>query len=195
MGWLKTTPLRGTHVTLEPLQRDHVAALCDAVRDGEAWRLWVADVPSPPRMTGYVETALAASDQRAFVVRENVSNGAIVGTTRFYGVDRVNRRALIGFTWYAARVRQTAVNSEAKYLLLSYLFDDNDAIAVEFRTHSLNMASRHAIERLGAKQDGLLRSHRIRADGTLRDTAVYSIIAAEWPAVRANLQAGLAAYD
>ncbi|MES1950418.1 GCN5-like N-acetyltransferase [Salinisphaera sp. S4-8] len=192
MTWLPAIERRGRHVMLEPLVRDHVDALCAAVRDGEAWRLWVADVPSPQQMRRYVETALAASDQRAFVVRER--SGDIVGTTRFYGVDAVNRRALIGFTWYAARVRGTAVNSESKYLLLSTLFDENDAIAAAFRTHSLNIASRRAIEALGAKQDGLLRNHRIRADGTLRDTAVYSIIAAEWPAVRANLRSRLAAY-
>lgn len=195
MNWLETTPLRGTHVTLEPLERAHVDALCDAVRDGEAWRLWVADVPGPQQMSDYVETALAATDQRAFVVRENGGSESILGTTRFYGVDTANRRALIGFTWYAARARRTEVNSESKYLLLSYLFDEHDAIAVEFRTHSFNAASRRAIERLGAKQDGLLRSHQIRADGTLRDTAVYSIIAAEWPAVRANLRSRLAEYD
>ena len=190
MGWLDSTRLQGEHVVLEPLAHGHVDALCTAVRDGEAWRLWVADVPSPQQMCAYVETALASTEQRAFVVRER--GGEIVGTTRFYGVDAGNRRALIGYTWYAARVRRTAINSESKYLLLSYLFDDNDAIAAEFRTHSMNTASRRAIERLGAKQDGVLRSHQIRADGTLRDTAVYSIITPEWPAVRANLRSRLA---
>lgn len=186
--WLPNELLEGEHVALEPLAEAHTADLQTAVRDGEAWKLWYASVPSPEAMAEYVRAAIegAEAGNIAYAVRANAT-GRIVGTTRYYGVDAPNRRALIGYTWYANAVRRTPVNTECKLLLLGNLFDNHNAVAVEFRTHFLNQASRAAIERLGAKLDGILRSHQIMRDGSLRDTAVYSIIATEWPAARMNL--------
>jgi len=121
-----------------------------------------------------------------FVIREAPTD-AIVGSTRYFNVDAVNRRLEIGHTWHAKRVQRTAVNTEAKLLLLTHAFEALDCIAVEFRTHFFNFASREAIARLGAKQDGVLRSHQLLPDGSLRDTVVFSIIAPEWPAAKRNL--------
>ncbi len=186
--WIKSAALAGDFVVLEPLQLDHVTALAEAVTDGEAWKLWFANVPSPEQMQSYVEQAIAASRNGdiAYAVRSKLT-GQVVGTTRYYQVDAKHKRALIGFTWYAASVRRTAINTECKLLLLQNLFENYGAIAAEFRTHFFNQPSRTAIERLGAKLDGILRHHQIMPDGSLRDTVVYSIIAAEWPAVKANL--------
>ncbi len=191
--WIKSAALEGDFVVLEPLQRDHVTALAEAVRDGEAWKLWFANVPSPEQMQSYVEQAIAASHNGdiAYAVRSKAT-GQVVGTTRYYQVDAKHKRALIGFTWYAASVRRTAINTECKLLLLQNLFEKYGAIAAEFRTHFFNQPSRAAIERLGAKLDGILRHHQIMPDGSLRDTVVYSIIAAEWPAVKANLKSKMA---
>jgi RimJ/RimL family protein N-acetyltransferase len=189
------TCLEGTYVALEPLMHSHVEALQSAVRDGELWQLWYASVPSPDEMARYVDTAIKASinGDMAFAVR-NLKTQQIVGTTRFYNVEPVHKRGLIGYTWYAKSAQGTAVNTEAKYLLMQYWFEVQKANAVEFRTHFSNQASRRAIERLGAKQDGILRSHQILKDGSIRDTVVYSIIASEWPAVKNNLQAKLARF-
>jgi RimJ/RimL family protein N-acetyltransferase len=173
----------------------HVDALQSAVRDGELWQLWYASVPSPDEMARYVDTAIRASTngEMAFAVR-NLKTQQIVGTTRLYNVEPAHKRGLIGYTWYAKSAQGTVINTEAKYLLLQYWFEVQQANAVEFRTHFFNEASRRAIERLGAKQDGILRSHQILKDGSVRDTVVYSIIASEWPAVRNNLQAKLAKF-
>jgi RimJ/RimL family protein N-acetyltransferase len=185
--------LRGCFVGLEPLTHSHVDGLIDAVTDGELWQLWYAIVPSPKEMTSYVAAAIKASinGNMAFVVRD-LKTQKIVGTTRFYNVEPAHKRGLIGYTWYAKSAQGTAINTEAKYLLLQYWFEVKQANAVEFRTHFFNETSRRAIERLGAKQDGILRSHQILKDGSVRDTVVYSIIASEWPAVKNNLQAKLA---
>jgi len=187
--------LEGAYVALEPLMHSHVDALQSAVRDGELWQLWYASVPSPDEMARYVDTAIKASinGDMAFAVR-NLKNQQIVGTTRFYNVESAHKRGLIGYTWYAKTAQGTAINTEAKYLLMQYWFEVQKANAVEFRTHFFNEASRRAIERLGAKQDGILRSHQILKDGSIRDTVVYSIIANEWPAVKINLQAKLAKF-
>ncbi|WP_105169955.1 GNAT family N-acetyltransferase [Pseudoalteromonas sp. T1lg23B] len=186
--WMKNVPLEGRYVTLVPLAFEHVKALINAVQDGEAWRLWYASVPKPEQMEDYVASAISDVEKGniAYAVINNQSQ-EIVGTTRYYQVDSDNRRAAIGYTWYANSACRTAINTEAKLLLLENLFVEHDAIAVEFRTHFLNHTSRRAIERLGAKLDGILRAHQITRDGSLRDTAVYSIIASEWPAVRNNL--------
>jgi RimJ/RimL family protein N-acetyltransferase len=146
-------------------------------------------------MVRYVDTAMKASinGDMAFAVR-NLKTQQIVGTTRFYNVEPAHKRGLIGYTWYAKSEQGTAINTEAKYLLMQYWFEVQKANAVEFRTHFFNEASRRAIERLGAKQDGILRSHQILKDGSIRDTVVYSIIASEWPAVKNNLQAKLATF-
>lgn len=186
--WPANKPLIGQHVTLEPLSTTHINALQQAVKDGEAWKLWYANVPTPDDMERYVNTAIsqASEGNLAYAVRLNSSN-EIVGTTRYYNADIANRRAMLGYTWYSDKVRRTAVNTECKFLLLQQLFEDFDAIAVEFRTHFFNHASRNAIERLGAKLDGILRSHQIGRNGELRDTVVYSIIASEWPTVKQHL--------
>jgi RimJ/RimL family protein N-acetyltransferase len=189
------TCLEGAYVALEPLKHSHVDALQSAVRDGELWQLWYASVPSPDEMARYVDTAIKAAvhGDMAFAVR-SLKTQQIVGTTRFYNVEPVHKRGLIGYTWYAKSAQGTVINTEVKYLLMQYWFEVQQANAVEFRTHFFNEASRRAIERLGAKQDGILRSHQILKDGSVRDTVVYSIIANEWPAVKNNLQAKLATF-
>jgi len=188
MSWLENIELRGALVTLEPLDMNHVEPLQAAVRDGEFWKLWYARVPSPEQMAGYVTAAIAEAKKGniAFAVRLKETD-KIVGTTRFYIVDESNRRPMLGYTWYAQSACRTGVNSETKLLLLQHVFEQKDAIAVEFRTHFFNQASRTAIERLGAKQDGILRSHQIMPDGSIRDTVVYSILRHEWPAIKDSL--------
>ncbi|SFU56670.1 GNAT family N-acetyltransferase [Nitrosospira multiformis] len=188
MSWLERIVLKGEIVTLEPLAPDHIEPLRYAVRDGEFWKLWYANVPSPGQMENYVITAIENAEKGniAFVVRLNATNG-IVGTTRFYNVDEANRRPMLGYTWYAKSVCKTGVNTESKLLLLQHVFEKKKAIAVEFRTHFFNQVSRTAIERLGAKQDGILRNHQIMRDGSIRDTVVYSILQHEWPSVKNNL--------
>jgi RimJ/RimL family protein N-acetyltransferase len=188
VNWLTQTTLKGEHVTLEPLSTAHIEGLKSAVMDGESFKLWYANVPTPAQMENYVEEAILAarSGNLAFAVIDNTS-GNVVGTTRFYSVDTLNNRAMLGFTWYSHCVRRTSVNTECKFLLLTHAFDSCGAIAVEFRTHSFNQASRTAIERLGAKFDGVLRSHQVLKDGSIRDTVVYSIIKSEWPCVSNNL--------
>ena len=186
--WIQPGPLQGQHVSLEPLTEQHTEALSAALRDGESWKLWYAFVPNPDELALYVQQAVQGAErgELAFVVKL-ADTGQVVGTTRFYQVDAANKRALIGYTWYAESVRRTAVNTETKYLMLTHLFERCGAIAAEFRTHFFNQRSCSAIERLGARQDGILRNHMIMKDGSYRDTVVYSIIASEWPAVRTNL--------
>jgi len=188
MSWLERIVLRGEIVTLEPLAPDHIEPLRCAVRDGEFWKLWFANVPSPGQMENYALTAIENAEKGniAFAVRLNATDG-IVGTTRFYNVDETNRRPMLGYTWYAKSVCKTGVNTESKLLLLQHVFEKKKAIAVEFRTHFFNQVSRAAIERLGAKQDGILRNHQIMRDGSIRDTVVYSILQHEWPSVKNNL--------
>ena len=186
--WINEETLKGNFVTLEPLRLEHITELKVAVQDGESWKLWYANVPRPDEMSDYVEDAISAAraGNIAYAVRSNATQ-QIVGTTRYYNVDAKNKRAMIGYTWYSSSARRTPINTECKLLLLAKLFESHDAIAVEFRTHYFNQPSRAAIERLGAKQDGILRQHQIMKDGSIRDTVVYSIIAAEWPAVKSNL--------
>ena len=187
--WLQPVTLAGRHVRLEPLAREHVAGLQRAAADGDLWKLWYTAVPAPDATAGYVDTALALQDQGLalpFVVRD--ANGEIVGCTRYGNVDAANVRVEIGWTWYATRVQRTALNTEAKLLLLGHAFDLLGCAAVEFRTSWFNHASRNAIARLGAKQDGVLRNHMRSADGLWRDTVVFSIIAGEWPMVKRHLQ-------
>ncbi len=189
-NWIAPVTLDGEVVTLEPLERAHVGALREAASDGELWRLWYTSVPSPETAERYVDAALEMREREGalpFVVRRR-QDARIVGCTRFMHVEPAHRRLEIGSTWYSASVQRTAVNAECKLLLLGHAFDRLDAIAVELRTHFLNHASRRAIERLGAKLDGVLRQHMIMPNGTLRDTCVYSIVAAEWPAVREGLR-------
>lgn len=191
--WREVPVLTGRHVRLEPLAREHADGLRAAAADGELWNLWFTSVPAPDATETYVDTALQLqSEGRAlpFVVRD--TDGVIVGSTRYGNVEAVHRRVEIGWTWYAQRVQRTALNTEAKRLLLTHAFERMDCIAVEFRTHWHNHRSRAAIARLGAKQDGVLRNHMIMPDGGVRDTVVFSIIASEWPAVRQGLDFRLA---
>jgi RimJ/RimL family protein N-acetyltransferase len=193
MPWPAPVTLTGTHAALVPLAPDHALALVDAVRDGELWKLWYTSIPSPEGMAAEIERRLAlqaAGSMLPFAVLD--SGGTPVGMTTYMHIDAVHKRVEIGSTWYAARVQRTPLNTECKLLLLEHAFDALDCIAVEFRTHRLNTQSRRAIERLGAQLDGILRSHQRAANGSLRDTAIYSITAAEWPAVKAHLQWQLA---
>lgn len=189
MSWLEPVTLRGAHARLEPLSPAHREGLVEAVRDGELWKLWFTLIPRPEEMTKEIDRRLAlmaAGSMLPFTVRD--ARGAIVGMTTYMNADATNRRVEIGSTWYAKSVQRTAVNTQCKLLLLTHAFEALDCIAVEFRTHFFNHASRRGIERLGAKRDGILRSHQIAPNGTLRDTVVYSIIASEWPTVRAHLE-------
>ncbi len=186
---LTAVTLSGQQVRLEPLQASHCAGLQEAVRDGELWRLWYTSVPKPDAMAAEITRRLALHS-RGTMLPFTVCNaeGRIVGMTTYMNIDRVNRRVEIGSTWLAASCQRGPMNTEAKLLLLGHAFEKLDCIAVEFRTHRLNLQSRRAIERLGAQLDGMLRAHQRSADGTLRDTAVYSITAPEWPVIRSHLQ-------
>ena len=190
MAFIEPVTLKGEHATLEPLEAKHEAALRGAAADGELWRLWYTSVAPPDRIGEYIARALDMRERLGampFAVRQNAT-GEVVGCTRYFNVDAANRRLEIGHTWYSKRVQRTAINTECKLLLLTHAFDVLRCIAVEFRTHWFNHASRVAIERLGAKQDGVLRNHQVLADGSKRDTVVFSIIDGEWPAVRQHLK-------
>src|SRR5579871_4115983 len=188
MPWPEPVTLVGEHARLEPLSHAHLAGLTEAVKDGELWKLWYTSIPAPEDMAKEIDRRLglqAKGSMLPFTVFD--ADGVIAGMTTYMNVDAANRRVEIGSTWYAKRVQRSALNTQCKLLLLIYAFEQLDCIAVEFRTHFFNHQSRRGIERLGAKQDGILRSHQIAPDGTLRDTCVYSIIASEWPTVRAHL--------
>ena len=181
--------MSGRYVELVPLERKHHDALVDAVKDGDLWHLWYTSVPEPETMAAEIDRRLTLRDAGTmlpFTVIER-GTGQVVGMTTYMNIDARTPRLEIGSTWYASCVQRTPLNTEAKLLLLSHAFDTLNCIAVEFRTHYMNQQSRRAIERLGAKLDGVLRQHMRLADGSLRDTCVYSIIASEWPTVRTSL--------
>jgi RimJ/RimL family protein N-acetyltransferase len=183
------TALKGAHVHLVPLSPDHESALATAVQDGELWKLWYTRVPSPAEMSAEIQRRLALRDAGTmlpFTVIEPAT-GQPVGMTTYMNIDKPNSRVEIGSTWYAMHVQRSPLNTEAKLLLLRHAFESLDCQAVEFRTHHLNLQSRRAIERLGARLDGILRSHTLMANGTWRDTCVYSVLASEWPTVQAHL--------
>ena len=189
MSFLAPVTLQGAHATLVPLAAGHLAGLQQASRDGELSKLWYTAVPSPEGMAAEIERRLGLQARDAmlpFTVLD--AEGRVAGMTTYMNVDGANRRVEIGSTWYARRVQRSALNTECKLMLLKHAFETLHCIAVEFRTHRLNTQSRRAIERLGAQLDGMLRSHQISPNGSLRDTAVYSIVAAEWPTVHAHLQ-------
>lgn len=191
--WLQPVRMSGTHARLMPLEPGHADGLREAVRDGELWKLWYTSVPSPEGMDAEIGRRLALQREGSmlpFTVAD--AAGRIVGMTTYMNVDAANRRVEIGSTWYAQSTQRSALNTECKRLLLGHAFDALGCIAVEFRTHRLNTQSRRAIERLGAQLDGVLRAHQIGHGGTLRDTAVYSIVAAEWPLIRTHLDFQLA---
>jgi RimJ/RimL family protein N-acetyltransferase len=188
MAWLEPVVLRGAHARLEPLSQNHRDGLAEAVQDGELWKLWYTSVPSAEGMRKEIDRRLglqASGEMLPWTVFDG--DGRIAGMTTYMNVDAPNRRVEIGSTWYAKRVQRSAVNTQCKLLLLTHAFETLDCIAVEFRTHFFNHQSRRGIERLGARQDGILRSHQIAPNGTLRDTVVYSIIASEWPTVKTHL--------
>lgn len=189
-GFVEPVTLIGEHwVRLEPLAREHIPEIEAAAADGELGRLWFTAAPKAEAAGDWVEMRLAAQQPASgltFVVRGR--DGGLVGSSSYLNVDGPNRRLEIGYTWYTAACRRTGVNSETKLLMLSHAFDELGCIAVEFRTHFFNSASRAGIERLGAKLDGVLRSHQISPDGSRRDTVVYSILDIEWPSVRNNLR-------
>jgi RimJ/RimL family protein N-acetyltransferase len=190
MPWPDPISLYGNAVTLAPLAHAHEADLAKAAADGDLHRLWYTTVPTPDKVRAEIDRRLglqAKGSMLPFAVIDPAS-GRAVGMTTYMNIDATNRRVEIGSTWYAASVQRTGLNTECKYLLLRHAFEDIDCVGVEFRTHYLNTQSRRAIERLGAKLDGILRHHMIMPNGTLRDTCVYSIIQPDWPTVKAHLE-------
>ena len=170
--------------------KDHHDDLVEAAADGELHRLWYTTVPAPNDVKAEIERRLSLRESGSMLPFSIIDNGSgrAVGMTTYMNIDAANRRIEIGSTWYRKSVQRTPLNTECKLLLLRHAFEKLDCICVEFRTHYINAQSRAAIERLGAKFDGILRAHMIMANGTIRDTAVYSIIASEWPTVKANLE-------
>ncbi len=189
MRFTDPVSLSGQYGSLVPLTATHHDELVTAVKDGELWKLWYTNIPTPDAMQREIDRRLELREKGSmlpFVVIEN-STGQVVGMTTYLNIDAANRRAEIGGTWYRKRVQRTALNTECKLMLLTRAFEQCDGIAVEFRTHVFNRQSRAGIERLGAKLDGVLRQHQIAPDGTLRDTCVYSITSSEWPIVKTHL--------
>jgi RimJ/RimL family protein N-acetyltransferase len=195
--WLKEVELESTNVKLIPLRKAHSSALLSAASDGELWNLWFTSVPSENSVDKYIDKALeqqANGTALPFVVVDKEQN-KIIGSTRYCNIDSVNQRAEIGYTWYSKSRQRTACNTECKLLLLSHAFETMEAIAVQFCTSWHNQASRAAIGRLGAKQDGVLRNHQKLPNGGYRDTVVFSIINSEWLSVKANLEHKLLKYS
>ncbi|HEY2023848.1 GNAT family protein [Paraburkholderia sp.] len=190
--------LIGSTVELRPLREDHARALVDAADDGQLWDLKLTVVPGPANIDAYIATALAgceAGTVMPFVIvrRANDANGErVVGSTRFWKIDRANRKLEIGHTWLSESAQRSPVNTEAKYLLLCHAFDVMRCVRVQFTTDELNEKSRAAIVRIGAKQEGVVRHERIMPDGRKRNSVRFSIIDDEWPAVKAMLEAKLA---
>ena len=175
-------------VNLEPLGREHLPEIDAVAADGELGALWFTGAPKAGSGAQWVDARLTVQSPTTgltLVVRDK--GGTLIGSSSYLNVDGPNRRLEIGHTWYVAPTRRTGVNTETKLLMLGHAFDELGCVAVEFRTHFFNAASRAAIERLGAKLDGVLRSHQLLPDGSRRDTMVYSILDIEWPAVRSNL--------
>jgi N-acetyltransferase len=195
MSWtnarIDALTLTGQHSALVPLSTAHLAGLMAAVKDGELWKHWYTFIPAPEQMEAEIERRLDLQAKGSMCPFTVMAGGKAVGMTTFMNVDSANRRVEIGSTWYTKSVQRSSVNTECKLMLLTHAFESLDCIAVEFRTHWINRQSRAAIERLGAKLDGVLRNHSINlhpdAGGALRDTCVYSIIASEWPSVKAHL--------
>jgi RimJ/RimL family protein N-acetyltransferase len=197
MRFVEPVTLEGRHVRLEPMARDRAesiaAALAAAAADGSMWESKVTTIPRPEKMRTYVDQALTELDagvSMPFVTIDRAS-GRTVGTTRYMNIEAPHRRLEIGTTWIGKSFQRTAINTEAKYVMLKHAFETLRCIAVDLRTHEKNVQSRAAIERLGARLDGILRHHRIMPDGTLRNTAAYSVVDAEWPGVKAQLEARL----
>ncbi len=184
---VQPTVLTDGRIRLEPLKLEHVDALKAAAADGELWNLRVTSVPTPEDTQGYVERALAMDNRLPFVVVDLEDAGRIVGTTSYHDIVPAIDRLEIGWTWYAKRTQRSHVNTGAKLLLLNHAFEALGAKVVGWRTDNYNFASQKAIERLGAKKDGVIRHHALRRDGTVRDTVMYSVTAGEWPEIKAHL--------
>ena len=191
MSWLEPVSLHGPTVRLELLGTQHHDDLVEAAGDGKLWELWYTTVPAPDAMAGEIARRLDLFGKQSMLPLAviDAGSGKAVGMTSFMNADAANRRVEIGSTWYRSSVQRTGLNTECKLLMLTHAFETMSCIAVEFRTHFFNRPSRAAIERLGAKLDGILRNHQIIGNGTMRDTCVYSIIASEWPTVKAHLHA------
>ena len=189
MTWPPSVTLEAAHVRLEPLSQTHAPALAEAVEDGELWRLWYTVVPRPEEMGAEIARRLALRERGTMLPFAVVDRalGRAVGMTTYMNVDGSVPRVEIGSTWYRRAVQRGPLNTECKFLLLGHAFDVLGCAVVELRTHFFNHQSRRAIERIGAKLDGILRHHTRQPDGSLRDTCVYSILAGEWPAVRSHL--------
>ncbi len=196
MSFLRPVTLSGDLVVLEPLSHAHHDGLVAAVRDGDLWDLSYTSVPRSEGMRAEIDRRLALAEAGRMLPFATVrrGDGTVIGMTTYMNVDAANRRLEIGSTWNARSAHRTGTNTESKLLMLGHAFETLGCIAVEFRTHWLNQQSRAAIARLGAKQDGVLRNHMVMPDGSYRDTVVFSIIASEWPAVRAELRRSLAAH-
>jgi len=199
MTFVVPVTLEGRNVRLSPMTPERANALAEALgvaaADGNLWESKVTVIPRPEEARAYVDQALAELDRGVsmpFVTIDRAS-GKVVGSTRYMNIEAPHRRLEIGTTWIGRSFQRTAINTEAKYLMLKHAFETLHCIAVDLRTHEKNVQSRAAIERLGAKLDGILRNHRILPDGSLRNTATYSIIDAEWPAVKARLEARMSA--
>ena len=189
MAFVEPTTLQARGVRLEPLALAHEAGLAAAAADGELWKLRVTSVPEPHDTRAYIETALegrAQGHRFAFAVIEEAS-GRVLGSTSYHDILPAVRRVEIGYTWYAKGVQRTHVNTTCKLLMLQHAFDTLGCHVVGWRTDNYNFASQRAIERLGAKKDGVIRGHALRRDGTIRDTVMYSMRAGEWPECRAQL--------
>lgn len=192
---IEKTELRGPRVTLEPLGEAHLAGLASAIQDGALWEVPVTLVPHPRDLPDFLrdaETQFHAGRELAFATVDRVS-GAVVGSTRFRSMEARHLRVEIGFTFIARSWQRTYVNTEAKYLMLRHAFEQWRVNRVELLTDALNTRSRAAIARIGAREEGVLRSHMIMRDGRVRDSVVFSIVAAEWPAVKQALEARLGA--
>ena len=189
MSWLAPVALGGAHCTLRPLAIEHLDGLAEAAREGDLWKVWYTNVAAPDAMRAEIERRLVLQAQGSMLPFTSFdAAGRIAGMTTYMNVDAVNKRVEIGSTWTVVRMQRSPFNTECKLLLLGHAFETLGCIAVEFRTHFFNHQSRRAIERLGAKLDGVLRNHGRAANGTLRDTVVYSIIESEWPTVKTHLR-------
>jgi RimJ/RimL family protein N-acetyltransferase len=190
MSLVQTVTLEGRQVCLVPLSHDHHDQLVDALGDGDLWKLWYTSIPHPEELRAEIDRRLALKEHGSmfpFAVIAK-STGQAVGMTTYMNIDATNRRVEIGATWYRKSVQRTGLNTECKLLLMTHAFETLHTIAVEFRTHAFNHQSRAAIERLGAKLDGILRQHQVARNGSLRDTCVYSILDREWPAAKSHLE-------
>ena len=194
---LQPVTLEGHGVRLEPMDASHARALRDAASDGSLWELWFTAVPEPDKVDAYINTALEgqkAGHMWPWVVRE-LTSGKVVGSTRYHDIVAAVDRVEIGYTWYARSWQRTHVNTSCKLLLFQHAFEALGCAVVGLRTDNFNFASQRAIERLGAKKDGVIRHHQARRDGSVRDSVMYSVLAQEWPDVKRHLQLRLAKHD